>query len=242
MKKWRITGRLRMATDLRAPLLRSIRSSDEAALKYLRNHFLRSAARQLYSARRAAGVTQVELAERLHTTQSVISRTEADITGAISLRRFVDWLMACQTVPKAVTTVSARSAREAALELLAPNDHAAAASDDHASTAANAGALSASNILPREFGLNAPEYHRVLEMTGNVWASTVTPHFRSERMAVESLGYPENVQYQVDRGRRLTVHMGAFKPIPASVSIPLFSSGPSTATRTSLTGAAVNRR
>ena len=125
MKRRRVQGQLRMAVDLRASLRRRVRGSDEAALSYLRARFLRSVSRQIHSARLAAGLTQADLAERLHTTQSVISRTEADVTGAISLRRFTDWLMACETVPKAVTTVSVASAREAALALLAPAPAAA---------------------------------------------------------------------------------------------------------------------
>ena len=104
--------------DMRSALEKSVTSNPDAAVAFLRRDFLRVSARQLYNARKAAGLSQAQLAEMLHTTQSVISRTEADLSGSISLKRYVEWLVACQVVPKNLELVPLSLATEVAHQTL----------------------------------------------------------------------------------------------------------------------------
>ena len=60
---------------------------------------LTHAALTLFHARRAAGLTQAEVAERLGTSQPAIARLERDFSGSMSLRRFVDYCLACGVAP-----------------------------------------------------------------------------------------------------------------------------------------------
>lgn len=66
---------------------------------YLRAGFLESAVNTLYQARRQADLTQAQLAERLNTGQAAIARLEDDTEGAMSLHRYVDFVMACGMIP-----------------------------------------------------------------------------------------------------------------------------------------------
>lgn len=73
---------------------------DDAAFReYLKTDWLIKAMVQLESARKSVGLSQKELAKRLDTTQSAISRVENDLDGSISLRRYAEWLFSCDTVP-----------------------------------------------------------------------------------------------------------------------------------------------
>lgn len=99
---------------LEESLLDAIGDSEDRAVELLCAQFLRGVSRQLYRARREAGLSQQDLAEMLHTTQSSISRTECDKDGAMSMKRFVDWMVACHAVPTAVQTVSAEVALDVA--------------------------------------------------------------------------------------------------------------------------------
>ncbi len=71
----------------------------EFTLEYLKADFLAAAANALSTLRHEAGLTQAEVAERLHTKQSAIARLEADFDGAMSLRRYVDFALACGFIP-----------------------------------------------------------------------------------------------------------------------------------------------
>jgi transcriptional regulator with XRE-family HTH domain len=53
--------------------------------------------------RRQAGLTQAQVAERLNTKQSAIARLEGDFDGGMSLRRYVDFALACGMVPHNIT-------------------------------------------------------------------------------------------------------------------------------------------
>ncbi len=53
--------------------------------------------------RRQAGLTQAQVAERLNTKQSPIARLEGDFDGGLSLRRYVDFALACGMVPHNIT-------------------------------------------------------------------------------------------------------------------------------------------
>lgn len=86
--------------------IRELLSSDsEAARAYLKESFLLQAMSALFHARRAAGLTQTQLAERLHTRQSSIARLERDQSGSITLRRFVEVALACGVMPLDIAMV-----------------------------------------------------------------------------------------------------------------------------------------
>lgn len=82
----------------------SLYGEPEALREYLRARWLITATTMLEEARIQRHLTQCELAERLKTKQSVISRTESDFSGSITLRRFIDWLLACEMVPEEIVS------------------------------------------------------------------------------------------------------------------------------------------
>lgn len=73
------------------------------AAGYLKSGFLSSAVDTLFYMRLQAGLTQAQVAERLHTKQSAIARLESDSDGGISLRRYVEFALACGMVPHNIT-------------------------------------------------------------------------------------------------------------------------------------------
>jgi DNA-binding transcriptional regulator YiaG len=83
----------------------------EYAEAYLKADFLTSAAISLTTLRRNADLTEAEVAERLHTSQSVIARMEADFDGTMSLRRYVDFALACGFVPHHITFTTVETAK-----------------------------------------------------------------------------------------------------------------------------------
>ena len=89
---------------------------EEFTVEYLKADFLASAANALSTLRHTAGLTQAEVADRLHTKQSAIARLEADFDGAISLRRYVDFALACGVIPHHFTFVPIETARNFTLE------------------------------------------------------------------------------------------------------------------------------
>lgn len=92
----------------------------EAAEEHLKDRFIESVVATLARARSSAGLSQTELAVRLRTTQSVISRTERDYEGAISLHRIADWLLACGVAPQSLATQPFSRARDKALAPFRP--------------------------------------------------------------------------------------------------------------------------
>lgn len=74
-----------------------IDESDESADAYLRESWLSAMMAALRNARRSAGLTQQELAERLGTQQPAVSRLEHD--EDTTFERFLDYLMACDRMP-----------------------------------------------------------------------------------------------------------------------------------------------
>lgn len=97
-----------------------VANDNEAAEEHLKDRFIESVVATLAEARSSAGLSQTELAVRLRTTQSVISRTERDYEGAISLHRIADWLLACGVAPQSLATQPFSQARREALALLRP--------------------------------------------------------------------------------------------------------------------------
>ncbi len=83
---------------------------------YLRAGFLESAVNTLYQVRRQAGLTQAQVAEKLNTKQAAIARLEDDTEGAMSLRRYVDFLMACGMIPYNITYVPIDAVRDYTIE------------------------------------------------------------------------------------------------------------------------------
>src|ERR1700738_2446350 len=55
--------------------------------------------RELKRIRKQSGLTQEEVAERMHTKQEVISRLEKDMRGSFSLKRIADYALACGYIP-----------------------------------------------------------------------------------------------------------------------------------------------
>jgi transcriptional regulator with XRE-family HTH domain len=84
---------------------------EEFTVEYLRADFLAAAANALSTLRHKAGLTQAEVADQLHTKQSAIARLEADDDGAMSLRRYVDFALACGVIPHHFTFAPVDDAR-----------------------------------------------------------------------------------------------------------------------------------
>jgi transcriptional regulator with XRE-family HTH domain len=79
-----------------------IAANEDSAKRYLRSLLLAEVTAELFHAREEAGLTQADLAQRLGTKQSAISRTENSLRGHISLRRFIDWAVACGRWPRSL--------------------------------------------------------------------------------------------------------------------------------------------
>jgi DNA-binding transcriptional regulator YiaG len=83
-----------------ADLIREdLTESLDTARAYLRQSWVSSAITGLWKLRRSAGLTQTEVAERMGTTQSAVARWERDDDGGMSLRRYIDYVLACGAVP-----------------------------------------------------------------------------------------------------------------------------------------------
>lgn len=100
-------------TDLLRELLEE---SDESASAYLMESWLASAVAALRDARRQAGLTQEDIAERLDTKQPAIARLERDHEGKFSLRRFAEYALACGVLPLDILLKPVEELREYALE------------------------------------------------------------------------------------------------------------------------------
>lgn len=87
------------------------RHSQEFAEEYLKADFLSSAANTLFTIRHQAGLTQAQVAERLHTKQSAIARLEADFDGSMSLRRYIEFALVCGVIPHHITFAPVETAR-----------------------------------------------------------------------------------------------------------------------------------
>lgn len=79
--------------------------------EFLKAGFLSSAVDALFYARRQADLTQAQVAERLNTKQAAIARLEADTDGSISLRRYVEFALACGMVPLNIILAPIESVR-----------------------------------------------------------------------------------------------------------------------------------
>lgn len=71
----------------------------ENAIAFLKAAFLSSAVDALFHARREAGLTQEQVAQKLGKKQEAIARWEADTEGKMSLGQYFDIAVACGKVP-----------------------------------------------------------------------------------------------------------------------------------------------
>jgi len=79
---------------------------------YLKKGFLTAAMEALFYARREAGLTQAQVAERLQTKHSSVARWEADTSGSISLHRYAEIALACGMIPLDIKLVPISSLSE----------------------------------------------------------------------------------------------------------------------------------
>ncbi|MGH2496709.1 MAG: helix-turn-helix domain-containing protein [Ktedonobacteraceae bacterium] len=84
--------------------------------EYLKAGFLASAVDELFRARRQAGLTQSQVAEKMQTKQAAIARLEADVDGSMSLHRYVDFALACGMIPFDIKLVPLEAIRDFIIE------------------------------------------------------------------------------------------------------------------------------
>lgn len=99
MEQFEDASSVNTTSDFIAEMMMDEKDGEEFTLEYLKARFLSSVGRSLYYARRQAGLTQAQVAERMNTTQSAIARFEADKNGAMSFHRYVDFAIACGLMP-----------------------------------------------------------------------------------------------------------------------------------------------
>ena len=142
--------------DTLTALTRELLEDEETAYAYLLERWLVSATGKLREARREAGLTQEEVAERLGTKQPAIARLERDHEGRFSLRRFAEYALACGVLPFDIALESSEDIREYALENL----------DDPITETAYEGRLSGSikedvTLQEHELGYGLSSWHDV---------------------------------------------------------------------------------
>src|SRR5450631_4005833 len=102
MEDFENTSKMETASDFMMEMMMDEKEGEEFTRDYLRARFLSSIGRSLYYARRQAGLTQAEVAERMKTTQSAVARFEADKKGSLSFHRYVDFAIACGMMPRSL--------------------------------------------------------------------------------------------------------------------------------------------
>jgi transcriptional regulator with XRE-family HTH domain len=109
-------GKAVSGSDATVDLEREIlEESEDTAYAYLAQSWLTSAIDRLWDARRQAGLTQAEVAQRLNTKQPAIARLEKDSEGSLSLRRYVEYALACGVLPLDISLKPAAALRQYAL-------------------------------------------------------------------------------------------------------------------------------
>jgi len=84
----------------------------ENAKAFLKAAFLSSAVDALFNARRKAGLTQEQVAQKLGKKQEAIARWEADKEGRMSLRQYFDLALASGRVPLSMALEPIESVRD----------------------------------------------------------------------------------------------------------------------------------
>ncbi|MEO8970648.1 MAG: helix-turn-helix transcriptional regulator [Ktedonobacteraceae bacterium] len=95
--------------DIIAQELTDVSSDSAFVSEYLKAGFLSSAVDSLFNVRRQADFTQAQVAEQMNTKQAAIARWEADADGSMSLRRYVEFALACGMVPLNIVLVPIES-------------------------------------------------------------------------------------------------------------------------------------
>ena len=96
------TSNVETTSDFIIEMMMDEKDGEEFTREYLKASFLSSIGRSLYYARRQAGLTQANVAERMDTTQSAVARFEAGNDGSMSFRRYVDFAIACGMMPRSL--------------------------------------------------------------------------------------------------------------------------------------------
>lgn len=96
---------------MRNNLPQEIIQDDNSLKEYLKANWVIGMMLQLEQARKSSGLSQEGLAQVLGCKQSVILRTERDSEGAMSLKRYADWLFACNAIPHDIEITSVAEAR-----------------------------------------------------------------------------------------------------------------------------------
>lgn len=112
MEKTNDAQSMKTTSEFIVQMMTDEKDGEEFTREYLKARFLSSAVRALYNARRKAGLTQTQIAERLNTKQTAIARLEADADGSISLRRYVDFALACGLDPLDIILEPIESVRD----------------------------------------------------------------------------------------------------------------------------------
>jgi len=94
----------------------SIDKGGDFTRAYLKKGFLTAAMDALFHARRKAGLTQSQVADKLYTKHTSIARWEADTSGSISLHRYVEMALACGMIPLDIKLVPISSLCDYAVE------------------------------------------------------------------------------------------------------------------------------
>lgn len=96
---------------------RRIREDERVARAYLRKSFLQDVVYALRGVRTARGLTQQDVATALHTKQPSVARLENALEGGYSMRRFIEFCLACGFLPHVILEPF-DSAQEAAVRRL----------------------------------------------------------------------------------------------------------------------------
>ncbi|MFL5629384.1 MAG: helix-turn-helix domain-containing protein [Ktedonobacteraceae bacterium] len=112
MDKEKETQSMGTMSDFLTRKLRVDGKNLEATREYLMSMFLSSATDALFNARRMAGLTQEQLAQKLGKKQSAIARWEADVDGKMSLRQYVEIAQACGVSPFVIALEPLESLRD----------------------------------------------------------------------------------------------------------------------------------
>ena len=99
MEKYENTPIRETTADVIVHELSDEKGGQEFAREYLKADFLAAAVDALFCARRQAGLTQEQVAQKLGKKQEAIARWEADTDGKMSLRQYIEIALACGMIP-----------------------------------------------------------------------------------------------------------------------------------------------
>src|SRR6266581_2084282 len=112
MKKAKDTKTTGTMADYLIQKLKDEKKGLDNAIAYIRASFLSSAVDALFCARRSAGLTQEQIAQKLGKKQEAIARWEGDAEGKMSLRQYFDLAVACGRIPLNMVLEPVESVRD----------------------------------------------------------------------------------------------------------------------------------